>query len=40
MKMPPLLVGHGSPMNAIEQNELHLDCRAAGVHDKKMITSR
>ncbi len=35
MKMPALFVGHGSPMNAIEENEFHLGWRTAAARCPK-----
>lgn len=35
MRMPALFVGHGSPMNAIEENEFHLGWRAVAARCPK-----
>ena len=38
MKMPALFIGHGSPMNAIEENEFHLGWRAIAARCPKPKT--
>lgn len=35
MKIPILFVGHGSPMNAIEENEFHLGWQAVAARIAK-----